>query len=656
MTALALAPAETLAVDLIDESPLNPRTQFRRVDELAASLRSQGQLDPILVRPHPTAPGRYELVNGARRYRAAKSAGLTSLVARVRTMTDGEALDIMLATGGEGNADPLTPLEEAAGYEAAMRIHRLTLDQVASRYGRDRVTVHRRLSLLQLPEVARLALEAGDLPATTAWLIARIPGEAKREEAAKAIVHSAAHEGVMPFRTAQVYIEQSVCRPLKGAPFDVKDADLVPSAGACAKWDGRHFVGICPFHAGADRETYGDISNPHTCMSPECFARKVEAARKKVLDRAQSEGKRPLPPEENEKVFPKGGEGASWKSNYVRYDEPPPADILKPEVENPPTFQELCEGRDVPVYVGFDQHNRAVDLVRIDEAVTAADLNERAIFRDDFARRKQLNQAKPENQKAAEEAHRRQVAKLERVRRKKEQAAAEWLLELYESVQDAQHLADLSRHLYQRAKHASSAEDVGFILGALTEEGVETEDPYAELDDFFGAIPEPRRFAFVVALIAAPTLRLDGADAEWVSAWHRELVAPSRVAAEPQDNARLSQVAKAHTSGMSSQEIARSFGLFHADVCGMLELDVRTERNVVTQLRQEVEEAFERQGLRDPREWERLIKFATGIEGGLDALTTPEQFRQVLATLSRTTNAPPPDPTPAEEKEDDDDE
>lgn len=367
-----------LRLDEIVESPLNPRTHFD-AEELRAfgrRLRAQGQKELIAVRALPD--GRYELANGARRLRAARLEGLDTLDARVEAYTDEQIIELGLATGTD--AQPLTPIEQASGYRRLMEMRGWTQQQLAEELGLDQPEVSKLVSLLELPVAAREAVEAGKLKVQTAALIARIPGEGERKAATKEVLHPETQEEPLSYRSARALIEARYCRSLAGAPFDPKDAKLLPAAGACT---------ACPWRAGNNPEIYGDVGNPHTCMRPFCYAEKAAAARERVAARLVKEGRRMLSAEENETAFPAEAAGLSPRSEFVEFMKPVPRDLLKAEVVQPgPKWCELCVGRvSVQVYAGFDQAGRVVELVKVAEAVLAVSENDHPIFSDAARRR-----------------------------------------------------------------------------------------------------------------------------------------------------------------------------------------------------------------------------------------------------------------------------
>lgn len=150
-----------LAVELVAPNPRQPRRHFDEaaLQALAGSLAERGVLQPVLVRPVPG--GRYELVAGERRWRAAQLAGLETIPALVRERDDAQALEIALI---ENMArEDLNPVEEARACAALVEELGLSREDVGRRVGRSRVAVSNLLRLLDLPDEVLDALEHGRL-------------------------------------------------------------------------------------------------------------------------------------------------------------------------------------------------------------------------------------------------------------------------------------------------------------------------------------------------------------------------------------------------------------------------------------------------------------------------------------------------------------
>jgi ParB family chromosome partitioning protein len=138
-----------VAIEAIERNLDQPRTRFddATIAELARSMQMHGVLQPVVLRQLPN--GRFQLIVGERRFRAAKVAGLTAIPAVVREADEGEALELALVENLQ--REDLNPVDEAHGYEALMEVGGLTQAEVGERVGKDRSTVANALRLLALP-------------------------------------------------------------------------------------------------------------------------------------------------------------------------------------------------------------------------------------------------------------------------------------------------------------------------------------------------------------------------------------------------------------------------------------------------------------------------------------------------------------------------
>jgi ParB family chromosome partitioning protein len=159
------AVSNEIDLELIRRNPAQPRRAFDEASlkELADSLKAKGVLQAILVRPDPKDSGKYQIIAGERRWRAAKLAGLKSIPALVRDIDELELLEIGIIENVQ-RAD-LNPIEEAEAYEALMKRFGRTQDSLATSVGKSRVHIANTLRLLQLPESARAFVRDGKLSA-----------------------------------------------------------------------------------------------------------------------------------------------------------------------------------------------------------------------------------------------------------------------------------------------------------------------------------------------------------------------------------------------------------------------------------------------------------------------------------------------------------
>jgi len=174
-----------VAIDTIERNIDQPRTRFddATIAELARSMQMHGVLQPVVLRPLPE--GRFQLIVGERRFRAAKVAGLTTIPAVVREADEGEALELALVENLQ--REDLNPVDEAHGYEALMEVGGLTQAEVGERVGKDRSTVANALRLLALPpDVLEMLSDARLSAGHGRALLAVSNADAQRELALKA--------------------------------------------------------------------------------------------------------------------------------------------------------------------------------------------------------------------------------------------------------------------------------------------------------------------------------------------------------------------------------------------------------------------------------------------------------------------------------------
>jgi ParB family chromosome partitioning protein len=149
-----------LGLDAIEPDPDQPRTTLGDLDDLVASIREKGILEPLLVRPLAGSLDgpEYRIISGERRYRAARQAGLVQVPAIVFDVDADEALEIALIENLQRK--DLTPFEEAEGFRALAERHQYTHQEISAAVGRSRSLVTETLKLLEMPASARQAAES----------------------------------------------------------------------------------------------------------------------------------------------------------------------------------------------------------------------------------------------------------------------------------------------------------------------------------------------------------------------------------------------------------------------------------------------------------------------------------------------------------------
>ncbi len=291
-----VASIQDIPLEKICESKTNPRRFFdeAKLAELADNIGQHGVLQPILVRPLADGDvGTYELVAGARRYRASKIAKQESIPATVRELTDAQALELQVIENVQ-RVD-VHPLDEAQGYAALIELQpdTYTVESIASRVGRSPAYVSGRLRLIQLIAEAKQAFYEDKLTVAHAFEIARLqPNDQRRglQECfpqyrnAAAILKDKRAEATT-VRELRAWIEREIHLDLRNAPFDPQDETLLPKAGACAR---------CPKRTGSNPLLFPEVRQKSICTDRECYRAKVEALVLIQVKPLEEKGEKPL--------------------------------------------------------------------------------------------------------------------------------------------------------------------------------------------------------------------------------------------------------------------------------------------------------------------------------------------------------------------------
>jgi ParB family transcriptional regulator, chromosome partitioning protein len=215
-----------IPVDAIHPNPKQPRRRFEpeAASGLAESVRRQGVIQPLLVRP--CGVGGYEIVAGERRWRAAREAGRITVPAVVRTADDRDTL--LLGLVENVAREQLTPIEEARAYAVLIDEFSLSLGEVAERVGRSKPSVSNRIRLLELPDDVLGMVERGQLSEGHARAVLAVPDHEGRRRLAREIVRRGLSVRAAEQRAKWAGARQ---RPrTHSAPVDPALADRVRSA------------------------------------------------------------------------------------------------------------------------------------------------------------------------------------------------------------------------------------------------------------------------------------------------------------------------------------------------------------------------------------------------------------------------------------------
>ena len=167
-----------VSLEQIIPNPKQPRKHFsqKTLLELAQSIRTQGILQPLVVRKHQNLTNCYELVAGERRWRALKQLEVNEVPVVLREVGDDEMLEVSLLENIQ--RENLTIIEEAQAYHDLLKIHDYTQEELAQRIGKDRSTITNLMRLLKLPSALKNDLETGRITSGHARSILALPGEA----------------------------------------------------------------------------------------------------------------------------------------------------------------------------------------------------------------------------------------------------------------------------------------------------------------------------------------------------------------------------------------------------------------------------------------------------------------------------------------------
>jgi ParB family chromosome partitioning protein len=203
-----------IPLDQIDQNPFQTRTHVNeeQLAELAASITSNGVVQPVLVRP--LANGRFQLIAGERRWRASRLAGKQTIPAILRQVSDEQAMEITIVENLQ-RAD-LNPMEQARAFERLSREFHMTQEQMAGRTGKDRASVANFLRLLRLPAAVQARVEAGELSFGHARTLLAFEHPEEIEKAAKRVVDLS-----LSVRQTETYV-QGLMHPERGAKKDKK--------------------------------------------------------------------------------------------------------------------------------------------------------------------------------------------------------------------------------------------------------------------------------------------------------------------------------------------------------------------------------------------------------------------------------------------------
>jgi ParB/RepB/Spo0J family partition protein len=207
-------------IDHIEPNPQQPRLAFNQVtlDELAASIREHGVLQPILVRP--IGPNRYQLIAGERRWRSSRLAGLDSIPALIEEIDDDTALEISIIENLQ--REDISPLDEAAMYDRMVTEHGYSIRKLADKLGKDKGYVENRLRLADAPDEVRELVSLRKDTLSHAYELMKVDDPKKRRRLAEQVAR-----GELTLIKLRDKIEGRRSRPRPDVEIDGVEVGLV---------------------------------------------------------------------------------------------------------------------------------------------------------------------------------------------------------------------------------------------------------------------------------------------------------------------------------------------------------------------------------------------------------------------------------------------
>ena len=265
----------------IFNSKTNPRKTFDEgsMKELQESISKVGVLQPILLRKHPTVRtgDKFELVCGERRYRAATLAGLKTIPANIRELTDDEAFEMQIIENLERK--DVHPLEEAEAYKKMIDSGKYKIADIAAKFAKPETFIAQRLKFVDLIEPIKKDFYEGKLGIGHAVLIARL-GEMNQKDIyqdANSQFHLNGYGTADGIRSKSRGVNN-----LDYAPFGLADTELFKQAGSCL---------MCSKRSGANSLLFPDIKEENRCFDSGCYETKMNNFIEQTVAEIINEGK-----------------------------------------------------------------------------------------------------------------------------------------------------------------------------------------------------------------------------------------------------------------------------------------------------------------------------------------------------------------------------
>jgi ParB/RepB/Spo0J family partition protein len=271
-----------LPLTSIRPSTTNPRTRFdpKKITSLAESIKANGVMQPILVRPLPDHHEHsHEIVAGHRRFMAANEAGLDEIPANCRMLSDDECIEMQAIENAQ--REGLSPIEEAQAYASLMNRLCYTPEIIAAKVGKGRTSIYNTLKLLTLCDEGKELVNTGELQRSIAEMISQISSPSDQKIAIDKVLRGDEHSpGAMSYRDAKRYLKNRFSNDLDSAIFllDQTYGDLQP-------------CNVCPKNTTCNEELRKEHDGDESvCTDSSCWEVKSERKREEVATGLRNEG------------------------------------------------------------------------------------------------------------------------------------------------------------------------------------------------------------------------------------------------------------------------------------------------------------------------------------------------------------------------------
>lgn len=413
-----------LAIDTIHESTTNPRQTFEpsKLEELAESIRQHGLIQPITVRPNQNG---FEIVAGARRFRASQLAEVFSLPARIVELDDAQAMEWQLVENSQ-RVD-VHPYEEAQGFQRLLDLPGYDVTALVEKSGKSASHIYARLSLLQLIPAIAQAFTEERITASHANLLARLPQEhqAAAFEQCWRKDWQDKEPHLLPAKYLTAWIQANLYLCLADAPFDRDDTTLNPAAGARV---------TCPRRSGFNTSLFHDVQGDQ-CLDAPCYQTKVTAH----IDRELSARPELVQLETAWRNPKEQRPGALQKHQYRELDTPdnPDAEPLCPTIKkaiivfgrNAGKTVAVCTDTDCPVHNPHIAKQRAADppptMAPAAPTATEEEVEQRKAEYEEQRKEYEAEQQRKEEERKQQFEHEQKQYEAEQTRREEQRKTRE---------------------------------------------------------------------------------------------------------------------------------------------------------------------------------------------------------------------------------------